>query len=72
MNFNFFSSPVFPNRDLENDVKSDTSRHFKRVCVALLQGNRDESLKVDMELVRKDAENLYRAGEQKLGTDESR
>ncbi|CAH8579822.1 unnamed protein product [Schistosoma rodhaini] len=65
-------SKIFPNRDLENDVKSDTSRHFKRVCVALLQGNRDESLKVDMELVRKDAENLYRAGEQKLGTDESR
>ncbi|CAH8545205.1 unnamed protein product [Schistosoma mattheei] len=65
-------SKIFPNRDLENDVKSDTSRHFKRVCVALLQGDRDESLKVDMELVRKDAENLYRAGEQKLGTDESR
>ncbi|CAH8513689.1 unnamed protein product [Schistosoma turkestanicum] len=63
---------IFPNRDLEADVKSDTSRHFKRVCVALLQANRDESLKVDMELVRKDAENLYRAGEQKLGTDESR
>ncbi|RTG85613.1 annexin A7/11 [Schistosoma bovis] len=65
-------SKIFPNRDLENDVKSDTSRHFKRVCIALLQGDRDESLKVDMELVRKDAENLYRAGEQKLGTDESR
>ncbi|TNN06514.1 Annexin A4 isoform 1 [Schistosoma japonicum] len=63
---------IFPNRDLENDVKSDTSRHFKRVCVALLQADRDESLKVDMELVKKDAENLYRTGEQILGTDESK
>ncbi|CAH8858638.1 unnamed protein product [Trichobilharzia szidati] len=63
---------VFPNRDLENDIKGDTSRHFKRVCVALLQANRDESTKVDTELARRDAESLYRAGEQKLGTDESK
>ncbi|CAH8549779.1 unnamed protein product [Heterobilharzia americana] len=63
---------IFPNRDLENDVKNDTSRHFKRVCVALLQANRDESKQVDTELARRDAESLYRAGEQKLGTDESK
>ncbi|KAF6772500.1 hypothetical protein AHF37_08484 [Paragonimus kellicotti] len=63
---------VFPGRNLETDVSNDTSRHFKRIMISLLQGNRDESPNVDREAARRDAEELYRAGEKKLGTDESK
>ncbi|VDQ04536.1 unnamed protein product [Trichobilharzia regenti] len=37
-----------------------------------MQGNRDESAYVDKNLARRDAEDLYRAGEQRVGTDESK
>ncbi|XP_018651723.1 putative annexin [Schistosoma mansoni] len=59
-------------RNLEKDVDNDTTHHFKRICIALLQANRDESTFVDTNLARRDAEDLYRAGEQKIGTDESK
>ncbi|KAF5402951.1 Annexin [Paragonimus heterotremus] len=63
---------VFPGRNLETDVSNDTSRHFKRIMISLLQANRDENPNVDREAARRDAEELYRAGEKKLGTDESK
>ncbi|KAF7257933.1 hypothetical protein EG68_05677 [Paragonimus skrjabini miyazakii] len=63
---------IFPGRNLETDVSNDTSRHFKRVMISLLQANRDENPNVDREAARRDAEELYRAGEKKLGTDESK
>ncbi|CAH8575626.1 unnamed protein product [Heterobilharzia americana] len=63
---------LFSGRDLEKDVNNDTTHHFKRICIALLQANRDESTFVDNNLARRDAEDLYRAGEQKVGTDESK
>ncbi|THD22380.1 Annexin [Fasciola hepatica] len=59
-------------RDLEKDVVSDTSRYFKRIMVSLIQANRDESTTVDRAAARRDAEELYSAGEKKLGTDESK
>ncbi|OON20726.1 Annexin, partial [Opisthorchis viverrini] len=63
---------VNPGRDLEKDVISDTSGNFKRIMVSLLQANRDESLTFDRNAARRDAEDLYEAGEKNLGTDESK
>lgn len=58
-------------RDIEKDIRSDTSGHFERLLVSMCQGNRDESQTVNMQTVEQDAQRLYQAGEGKLGTDES-
>jgi annexin A7/11 len=54
---------------LENDIKGDTSGYFRRLLVALIQGNRDESNK--QYDVKADVEALYKAGEGRMGTDEN-
>ncbi|KAJ7383656.1 hypothetical protein OS493_026842 [Desmophyllum pertusum] len=59
-------------RDLEKDCVSETSGHYKRLLVSMCQGNRDESATVDMAKATKEAQDLFQAGEKKLGTDESR
>ncbi|XP_018428930.1 PREDICTED: annexin A11-like, partial [Nanorana parkeri] len=59
-------------KTLEQALKSDTSGHFERLLVSLCQGNRDESSNVDMSLVQRDVQELYAAGEKRLGTDESK
>ncbi|KAM4703634.1 annexin A11 [Rhinophrynus dorsalis] len=59
-------------KTLEQAIKSDTSGHFLRLLVSLAQGNRDESTNVDMALVQKDVQELYAAGENRMGTDESK
>ncbi|KAJ8351355.1 hypothetical protein SKAU_G00228310 [Synaphobranchus kaupii] len=58
-------------REMEADVVGDTSGHFKKMMVVLLQGTRDESGVVNADLVGEDARELYAAGEEQWGTDEA-
>nr|XP_028574135.1 annexin A6 isoform X2 [Podarcis muralis] len=58
-------------RDLEEDVVADTSGHFKKMLVVLLQGTREDDDVVSEDLVQQDAQNLLDAGEAKWGTDEA-
>lgn len=59
-------------KSLEDHISGDTSGHFRRLLVSLAQGNRDERETVDVSLAKQDAQSLYAAGENKLGTDESK
>uniref|UniRef100_H3CT93 Annexin n=1 Tax=Tetraodon nigroviridis TaxID=99883 RepID=H3CT93_TETNG len=59
-------------KSLEDAIKGDTSGHFRRLLISLAQGNRDERENVDISLAKQDAQALYAAGENKLGTDESK
>uniref|UniRef100_A0A673BZR2 Annexin n=1 Tax=Sphaeramia orbicularis TaxID=375764 RepID=A0A673BZR2_9TELE len=59
-------------KSLEDAISGDTSGHFRRLLISLAQGNRDERENVDISLAKQDAQALYAAGENKLGTDESK
>ncbi|XP_005727052.1 annexin A5b isoform X1 [Pundamilia nyererei] len=54
--------------DLEKDITGDTSGHFQRLLVILLQANRQTGIQA--ESIESDAQALFKAGEQKFGTDE--
>uniref|UniRef100_A0ACB8EIJ3 Annexin A6 n=1 Tax=Sphaerodactylus townsendi TaxID=933632 RepID=A0ACB8EIJ3_9SAUR len=58
-------------RNLEEDVIADTSGHFKKMLIVLLQGTREEDDVVSEDLVEQDAKDLLDAGEVKWGTDEA-
>ncbi|XP_060741269.1 annexin A5a [Tachysurus vachellii] len=55
---------------LEKDIMGDTSGHYQRLLLMLLQGEREEG--VDESRVEKDAKELFAAGAKKVGTDEEK
>jgi len=57
--------------ELERDIVSETSGTFKRMLISILQANRNEELKVDFSLAKEDAIELFDAGVNRFGTDES-
>ncbi|KAJ3037379.1 hypothetical protein HDV00_001745 [Rhizophlyctis rosea] len=57
------------NKDLEKEVKSETSGHFAKLLTATLQGARDNQ-QANWN-VQDDVDALYKAGIGKVGTDES-
>ena len=57
-------------RDLEEDVADDTSGDYKKCLIALLQCDRSTNQNPDKEECAKIAEELYKAGEGKIGTNE--
>ena len=58
-------------KEMEKDVKGDTSGFFKRLLVAQINASRDESPTFDRTAAKRDAKALFEAGEKKWGTDES-
>ncbi|CAL8355971.1 unnamed protein product [Lota lota] len=57
-------------KDLEKDVAGDTSGHFAKLLLALVQGKRaDASSIVDYQMIDDDARALYEAGVKRKGTD---
>ena len=59
-------------KELEDVVIGDTSGHYQKLLVTLLQCNRSENKNPDIEECKKIADELYDAGEKKLGTDEQK
>lgn len=58
--------------ELEDSITGDTSGYFQRMLVVLVQANRDPDSKVNDGLVEQDAQDLFKAGELKWGTDEEK
>lgn len=58
--------------ELEDCITGDTSGYFQRMLVVLTQANRDPDSKVNDGLVEQDAQDLFKAGEMKWGTDEEK
>ena len=58
-------------KELEEDVYGDTSGSFRKLLVSLIQGNRSTNQTPDKDECERIAKELYKAGEDKVGTDES-
>ena len=58
-------------KELEEDIIGDTSGNFKKLLISLIQGNRSTNQTPDKDECEKIANELYKGGEGKIGTDES-
>ena len=58
-------------RDLEADVKKETHGTLQHLLISLLQGSRSMNTQVNQAQMAAVAQEIYKAGEAKLGTDES-
>ena len=58
------------NKDLEEDIRGDTSGHFRNLLISLLQANRSTNQTPVKDECEKIANELYQAGEKRMGTDE--
>eukprot|EP00918_Siedleckia_nematoides_P095806 GHVU01210245.1.p1 GENE.GHVU01210245.1~~GHVU01210245.1.p1 ORF type:complete len:321 (-),score=58.75 GHVU01210245.1:1955-2917(-) len=58
-------------KDLERDLKSETSGHFQRLLISMCSAGRLENNPVDQAKAKHDAQQLHAAGEARWGTDES-
>lgn len=59
------------NKSLESDLTGDTSGRFKKLLVSVNTAGRSEDPCADPTIAANDAQALYKAGEKKMGTDES-
>ena len=59
------------NRDLENDVRKETSGTLQKLLIALLQCQRSINQNPNQAQCAEIAQEIFKAGEKKLGTDES-
>jgi annexin A7/11 len=57
--------------ELEEDIRGDTSGNFQKLLISLIQGKRSTNQTPDKDECQKIANELYKAGEGKSGTDES-
>jgi annexin A7/11 len=58
-------------KDLVAEIKSETSGDYQKIVLRLLEGDRTQDGKADLQKCSGIAEELYKAGEDKLGTDEA-
>ena len=58
-------------KDLISEVKSETSGDYKTTLIALLETERSNNKNPDLDKCKEIAEELYKAGEGKIGTNES-
>jgi len=58
--------------DVERDVSHDTSGNFRQVLLELLKGKREEISIIDDTKAQTVAHELYKAGEDRLGTNDSK
>ena len=58
-------------KDLVAEIKSETSGDYQKIVLKLLEGDRTQDGKADVEKCSGIADELYKAGEGKIGTDDS-
>ena len=58
-------------KDLTEEIKSETSGDYQKIVLKILEGGRQEGGAADTQKCSGIADELYKAGEDKLGTDEA-